>query len=204
MAMGFQVSAGEGGEAFGAVRGYTPKAKALGLNMEHAGDGVVPWRRSGGCTMGRSWWMWGGWRHGSVRPSPIRITARHRARNPLSRLGVSSGVVSPTSSRRQSQGWPELRGHRSSPAQCRDRGHSDGSGGALDPPGTRVSPLVAIHVGQWGSWKCGRQGPGGVEARSHTRHCPQPRLQLCHARARAGVVPSAVAPIVIGLASEST
>jgi hypothetical protein len=40
--IGFQVYAVEGGEEFGAVRGYLPNANALVVYIENAGDFVVP------------------------------------------------------------------------------------------------------------------------------------------------------------------
>jgi hypothetical protein len=40
--IGFQVYAVEGGEEFGAVRGYLPQANALVVYIENAGDFVVP------------------------------------------------------------------------------------------------------------------------------------------------------------------
>jgi hypothetical protein len=40
--IGFQVYAVEGGEEFGAVRGYLPQANALVIYIENAGDFVVP------------------------------------------------------------------------------------------------------------------------------------------------------------------
>ena len=40
--IGFQVYAVEGGEEFGAVRGYVPNANALVIYVENAGDFVVP------------------------------------------------------------------------------------------------------------------------------------------------------------------
>ena len=40
--IGFQVYAVEGGEEFGAVRGYMPNANALVIYIENAGDFVVP------------------------------------------------------------------------------------------------------------------------------------------------------------------
>lgn len=40
--IGFQVYAVEGGEEFGAVRGYVPNANALVVYVENAGDFVVP------------------------------------------------------------------------------------------------------------------------------------------------------------------
>ncbi len=40
--IGFQVYAAEGGEEFGAVRGYMPNANALVIYVENAGDFVVP------------------------------------------------------------------------------------------------------------------------------------------------------------------
>lgn len=40
--IGFQVYLVEGGEEFGAVRGYVPGANALVVYVENAGDFVVP------------------------------------------------------------------------------------------------------------------------------------------------------------------
>jgi hypothetical protein len=40
--IGFQVYAVEGGEMFGAVRGYVPEANALIVYVENAGDFEVP------------------------------------------------------------------------------------------------------------------------------------------------------------------
>jgi hypothetical protein len=40
--IGFQVFAVEGGEEFGAVRGYVPHTNALVIYIENAGDFVVP------------------------------------------------------------------------------------------------------------------------------------------------------------------
>jgi hypothetical protein len=40
--IGFQVYAVEGGEMFGAVRGYAPEANALVIYVENAGDFEVP------------------------------------------------------------------------------------------------------------------------------------------------------------------
>ncbi len=40
--IGFQVYAAEGGETFGAVRGYAPHANALVIYVENAGDFDVP------------------------------------------------------------------------------------------------------------------------------------------------------------------
>jgi hypothetical protein len=40
--IGFQVYAVEGGEEFGAVRGYMPNAHALVIYIENAGDFLVP------------------------------------------------------------------------------------------------------------------------------------------------------------------
>jgi hypothetical protein len=40
--IGFQVYAVEGGEEFGAVRGYMPNANALVIYVENAGDFLVP------------------------------------------------------------------------------------------------------------------------------------------------------------------
>jgi hypothetical protein len=40
--IGFQVYAVEGGEEFGAVRGYMPNTNALVVYIENAGDFVVP------------------------------------------------------------------------------------------------------------------------------------------------------------------
>jgi hypothetical protein len=40
--IGFQVYAVEGGEEFGAVRGYEPHANGLVIYIENAGDFVVP------------------------------------------------------------------------------------------------------------------------------------------------------------------
>jgi hypothetical protein len=40
--IGFQVYAAEGGETFGAVRGYVPQANALVIYVENAGDFDVP------------------------------------------------------------------------------------------------------------------------------------------------------------------
>jgi hypothetical protein len=40
--IGFQVYAVEGGEEFGAVRGYMPNTNALVVDIENAGDVVVP------------------------------------------------------------------------------------------------------------------------------------------------------------------
>ncbi|MDQ3828244.1 MAG: hypothetical protein M3361_02815 [Candidatus Tectomicrobia bacterium] len=40
--IGFQVYAVEGGEEFGAVRGYVPQTNALVVYIENAGDFVIP------------------------------------------------------------------------------------------------------------------------------------------------------------------
>jgi hypothetical protein len=40
--IGFQVYAVEGGEEFGAVRGYMPQTNALVVYIENAGDFVIP------------------------------------------------------------------------------------------------------------------------------------------------------------------
>jgi hypothetical protein len=40
--VGFQVYAAEGGEVFGAVRGYTPQTNTLVVYIENAGDFEVP------------------------------------------------------------------------------------------------------------------------------------------------------------------
>jgi hypothetical protein len=40
--IGFQVYAVEGGEAFGAVRGYMPQTNTLVVYIENAGDFVIP------------------------------------------------------------------------------------------------------------------------------------------------------------------
>jgi hypothetical protein len=40
--VGFQVYAAEGGEVFGAVRGYTPHTNTLVIYIENAGDFEVP------------------------------------------------------------------------------------------------------------------------------------------------------------------
>jgi hypothetical protein len=40
--IGFQVYAVEGGEEFGAVRGYMPNANAIVIYIENAGDFLVP------------------------------------------------------------------------------------------------------------------------------------------------------------------
>jgi hypothetical protein len=40
--VGFQVYATEGGEVFGAVRGYTPHTNTLVIYIENAGDFEVP------------------------------------------------------------------------------------------------------------------------------------------------------------------
>jgi hypothetical protein len=40
--VGFQVYLAEGGEEFGAVRGYVPNTNALVVYVENAGDFVVP------------------------------------------------------------------------------------------------------------------------------------------------------------------
>ena len=40
--IGFQVYAVEGGEEFGAVRGYVPNANALVVYIENAGDFIIP------------------------------------------------------------------------------------------------------------------------------------------------------------------
>ena len=40
--IGFQVYAVEGGEEFGAVRGYVPNGSAVVIYVENAGDFVVP------------------------------------------------------------------------------------------------------------------------------------------------------------------
>jgi hypothetical protein len=40
--IGFQVYTVEGGEAFGAVRGYMPQSNALVVYIENAGDFVIP------------------------------------------------------------------------------------------------------------------------------------------------------------------
>jgi hypothetical protein len=40
--IGFQVYTVEGGEEFGAVRGYVPNANALVVYIENAGDFIVP------------------------------------------------------------------------------------------------------------------------------------------------------------------
>jgi hypothetical protein len=40
--IGFQVYAVEGGEEFGAVRGYMPQANALVVYIENAGEFIIP------------------------------------------------------------------------------------------------------------------------------------------------------------------
>jgi hypothetical protein len=40
--IGFPVYASEGGEAFGAVRGFMPQTNALVIYIENAGDFVIP------------------------------------------------------------------------------------------------------------------------------------------------------------------
>jgi hypothetical protein len=40
--VGFQVYAAEGGEVFGAVRGYTPQTNTLVIYVENAGDFEIP------------------------------------------------------------------------------------------------------------------------------------------------------------------
>ncbi len=104
--IGFQVYAVEGGEEFGAVRGYVPNANALIIYIENAGDFVVPLEAVHRVHDGKVIVDVGGLTHVYARPSPMPTTARNLGPDSSwsLRVAVASGDLShafATSSLRQ-------------------------------------------------------------------------------------------------------